>query len=84
MDLVGVGGEVDERTTFESEERDVRVAVLLVLADGVAPGLLLPGPGSARGAVCQGAAQAAVCYGRMPTLILGPSCVALIECVMRK
>ena len=36
-DLVGVGGEVDEGATLEAEERRVGVAVLLVLADGVAP-----------------------------------------------
>ena len=39
VDLVGVGGEVDEGAPLEAEERRAGVAVLLVLADGVAPGL---------------------------------------------
>ena len=37
MDLVGVGCEVDEGAPLEAEERRVGVAILLVLADGVAP-----------------------------------------------
>ena len=37
VDLVGVGGEVDEGAPLEAEERRAGVAVLLVLADGVAP-----------------------------------------------
>ena len=35
----GFGGEVDEGAALEAEERRVGVAVLLVLADGVVPGL---------------------------------------------
>ena len=35
VDLVGVGGEVDQGAPLEAEERRVGVAVLLVLADGV-------------------------------------------------
>ena len=37
--FVGVGGEVNEGPFLEAEERGVGVAVLLVLADGVAPRL---------------------------------------------
>ena len=39
MDFVGVGGEVDEGTPLEAEDRCVRVAVLPVLANGMAPRL---------------------------------------------
>ena len=37
VDLVGVGGEVDEGAPLEAEERRVGVTVLLVLVDGVGP-----------------------------------------------
>ena len=39
MDLVGVGGEMDEGALLETEDRSIGVAVLLVLADGVGPTL---------------------------------------------
>lgn len=39
VDLFRVGGEVDEGSLLETEERCVRVAVLLVLADRAAPRL---------------------------------------------